>query len=126
MKSSTIKNDPKCKRVGFRITEDAYNLYIKQYANAEIQSTKKKYSASDFFRDALFEREQKIIQINKRSTPKPRKCEQQKLRMLVNTTNNLNQIALALNIMLKSSSGDINIYLHQLNDIHKFIVEELS
>ena len=123
-KSSDGNNDPLVKRVGFRLNENDHNLYVKLLANAQVQH--EQYTASDFFRDALFEREQKIIQIAKRTTPKPTRCEQQRLRMLVNTTNNLNQIALNLNIMMKSSSGDVNTYLHQLNDIHKFIVEELS
>ena len=114
------------RRIGFRLTEKDY-LYYKSLLNETKTQKGVSYTQSDFIRDSIFSRPlESLVTFNKKVTiPKPSKCDKTRIRMLVNTTNNINQIAKSLNILLNGGNEDLFESLVQINDIHKHIKSEL-
>ena len=116
---------PLTKRISLRLTEDDYKKYINILSSASVDG--KTYTASDFIRDSIFNRPITIIETNPIVRVKPNECERNRLRMLSLTTSNINQIAKALNTLIKYGDADFDLFscLVQINDIHTYVKQEL-
>lgn len=108
-----IKNKkPLTKKITFRISEEEYFKFKALFANAKSQN--KRYTTSDFVRDAIFSNNHKIEVVKTKTIIRDRFCKDEGLKIyhLNRIGNNLNQIAYKLN------NGSDDKHLEQkLNEI---------
>jgi hypothetical protein len=113
------------KLVTFRLTLNEYQEYLSKFANAKTKKGKK-YTTSDFVRDAIFDKEapknMKIVRIKQ-----PSKCQKQRLVMLISTVQNIESIAKSLVFQhQKNQKFQVNEYLLKIDEINNFLKGELS
>ena len=114
------------KSLTFRLDQDDYDQYFKQFESAKIG--KKKYTKSDYFRDLLHGTPPPEVTVVKREVVHKRpisQCDRQRLVMLANTTNNINQLARSINTLMKSDRVAAIAMLKQIEIIHAYIKAEL-
>lgn len=117
--------DSKTKNIKVRLTENEYQEYLSLYENAKT-TRGKKYTTSDFIRDAIFEKtppkNMKLIRVKT-----PTRCQKQRLIMLISTVLNIESIAKSLVFHhRKNQKFQINEYLLKIEKINNFIKGELS
>lgn len=107
-----IDKKPLNKKITFRINEKEYEKFQMLFYNAK--SNNKKYTTSDFIRDAIFNHQHKIEIIKTKTIIRDRFCKDESLKIyhLNKIGNNINQIAYKLN----SGIEDENI-LKKLDEI---------
>ena len=76
-------SEPLTKRISVRLTENDYKKYLSILKSSEVDG--KLYTASDFVRDSIYNRPIKTISTRNSVNQKPSKCDNDRLRMLVNT-----------------------------------------
>lgn len=115
-------SEPLTKKVTVRLTQADYDRYIEILQNA--QAGNKKYTASDFIRDAIYNRPIPVV-VSKRVSVGLTECDRDRVRMLANTTNNINQLAKAANIALRGNPDRLLEIMQSLEDIATYIKGEL-
>lgn len=113
---------PLTKKVTVRMTQADYDRYIEILENA--QAGNKKYTASDFIRDAIYNRPPPVV-VSKKISVGLTECDRDRVRMLANTTNNINQLAKAANIALRNDPKRLLEILQRLEDLSNYIKGEL-
>lgn len=113
--------EPLTKRLAVRLTQADYDRYLEILQHA--QAGNKKYTASDFIRDAIYNRPLPVI--TKKLTSEISSCDHDRIRMLRNTTNNINQLAKAANIAMQNDQDQLVEILQKLEDIATYIKGEL-
>lgn len=114
--------EPLTKRVTVRMTQADYDRYLEILQNAQAGNTK--YTASDFIRDAIYNRQPPEV-ITRKTTSGLSQCDRDRIRMLKNTTNNINQLARAANIALRNDPDRLFEIMQSLEDIAAYIKGEL-
>lgn len=115
-------SEPLTKKVTVRLTQADYDRYLEILQNA--QAGNKKYTASDFIRDAIYNRPPPVV-VSKRVSVGLTECDRDRVRMLANTTNNINQLAKAANIALRGNPDRLLEIMQSLEDIATYIKGEL-
>lgn len=111
---SKVQNKkPLTKKITFRITEEEYDKFQLLFKNAKIND--KRYTTSDFIRNAIFSNNPKFEVIKTKTIIRDRFCKDESLKIyhLNRIGNNINQIAHKLN----SNQYD-NLILKELNEIN--------
>ena len=107
------------KGVTFRLTEEEHMEYVNQLKKSR-DKRGDKYSASDFFRQILFEKEvPKSVYLRK--IKEPTECDILRIRFFSKTMNNINQLAKHANILY--NNGDKKQLLEVLENLN-FLAEE--
>lgn len=110
----TTKN--RTRKITVRFSRDEYSKYLSLFEN-----TKNDYSQSEFIRDCIFHTVPPQLMVKKSSSLKPTLCDKERVRQIAGLTNNINQIAKNLNILMKSSSqAKFLSYLHKLDTISTY------
>jgi len=118
-----VEKDKKTRLVTFRLTEYDYQQYLSIFETAKTKRDKR-YTTSDFIRDAIFEKippkNMKLIRVK---TPSP--CKKQRLQMLITTVLSIESIAKSLIICRKNHDFNLKDYLLQIEDIQSILKGEL-
>lgn len=108
-----MQTNKRTKKITIRFSEDEYNKYLVLFKR--VQSS---YTQSQFIRDCVFSTVPPELIVKKASLYKPTTCDKERIRQIAGLTNNINQIAKNLNIMIKSSNQlTILTYLKKLDTI---------
>ena len=113
----------KTKTITFRMTREDYDKYLSLFEIAKTRKDKR-YTISDFIRDAIFNKEIRNIKIVK--TKSPTKCQKNRLQMLIPTIINIESIAKALITHRKNHNFNLNEYLLKINETNSILKGELS
>ena len=122
------KSAPLTKKITIRMTENDYQTYLSELLKNGIDpTTRSSYTASDYIRDLICNRiPPTVIKSKTRSVPQPSECDKERIRMLSNTTNNINQLAKSANIALNSKDEEALLdVLKNLNFLAEYVKGEL-
>lgn len=111
-----MKAEKRTKRVTIRFSEDEYNKYLSLF-----EKLKSDYTQSEFIRNCIFNTVPPKLIVKKAHIDKLTACHKERVRQIAKLSNNINQIARNLNIMIKSSNKlKLIAYLKKLDIIYKY------
>jgi len=104
------KKKPLSKKITFRINEEDYKNFQTLFYNAKLNN--KRYTTSDFIRNAIFSNNPKFEIVKTKTIVRDRFCKDESLKIyhLSRIGNNINQMAHRLN------SGDVDEQLQKKLD----------
>lgn len=111
-----LKSDKRIKKITIRFSEDEYIKYLSMF-----ERIKSEYTQSEFIRNCIFKTVPPKLIVQKASVFKPTACEKERVRQIAGLTNNINQIARNLNILMKSTNQTkLLSYLKKLDTIYTY------
>jgi|GEM_PF-6402852 len=112
------------KSITVRLSQADYDLFFSMYRNSNSVGG---ISVSDFVRSAILQKEIAIPKIPKKNKIENTDCEKEKIRIIANFGNNINQIAKFANIALKQNDPEMFFeVLKKLETIYMYVEKELE
>lgn len=124
MSSPKQRREPLKKSITVRLTQADYDLFFSMYRNSNSVGG---ISVSDFVRSAILQKEIAIPKIPKKNKIENTDCEKEKIRIIANFGNNINQIAKFANIALKQNDPEMFFeVLKKLETIYMYVEKEIE
>jgi len=111
-----LRADKRIKKVTVRFTEDEYEKYLSLF-----KRIKSDYTQSEFIRNCIFDTVPPKLIAKQTNVYKPTACHKERVRQIAGLSNNINQIAKNLNILMKSGSqSNLLAHLKKLDTIYTY------